>query len=130
MPSPILARADALMQRRRASLSETEEIPVLTDTIDDDTDIPVLLDAETPPEALQPAPEPLAPTPARELIAPAEQAPDDPGNASLPIDQEFLIAALAERVQERLLAEIPRIVESTVRDFLAEQQAGDPQAGR
>jgi hypothetical protein len=34
MPSNILARADALMQRRRQSGGETDDVPVLTDAID------------------------------------------------------------------------------------------------
>ena len=47
MPSPILARADALMQRRRQA-NEFDDVPVLTDAIDDEDDIPVLIDAEVP----------------------------------------------------------------------------------
>ena len=38
MPSPILARADALMQRRRQA-NEFDDVPVLTDAIDDEDDI-------------------------------------------------------------------------------------------
>ena len=45
MPSPILARADALMQRRRQN-AELDDVPVLTDAIDMDDDVPVLFDAE------------------------------------------------------------------------------------
>ena len=45
MPSPILARADALMHRKRQNDTEFDDLPVLTDAIDED-DIPVLLDAE------------------------------------------------------------------------------------
>ena len=43
MPSPILARADALMQRRRQH-TEVDDVPVLTDAIEDEDDIPVLID--------------------------------------------------------------------------------------
>ena len=45
MPSPILARADALMQRRRQN-AELDDVPVVRDAIDLDGDVPVLFDAE------------------------------------------------------------------------------------
>ncbi len=70
MPSPILARADALMHRRRPSPGEGEDVPLLTEAIplppeavasttlsppeadpDDSDDIPVLLDMESDIEA-------------------------------------------------------------------------------
>ncbi len=67
MPSPILARADALMHRRRPSPGESEEVPLLTEAIPlppnalaasttpgpsaadeaEGDDIPVLLDMES-----------------------------------------------------------------------------------
>ena len=105
MPSPILARADALMQRRRQPDAEADDVPILTDAIDDD--IPLLVDEEAPPA---PVPPPIA-----ETAAPAEVAPD-------PELIEQLARELACRVEQRLVAELPRLIESTVRDFLAEQQ--------
>lgn len=43
MPSPILARADALMQRRRqGETGPLDDLPVLTDTVDADDTLPVL----------------------------------------------------------------------------------------
>ncbi len=126
MPSPILARADALMQRRRQNLADTEDVPVLTDSVgndpaDSDDDIPVLF-----------APEPGSEVITRdEEATPEERAPDDDGNsrdtdsAEPPsgntILNEAIILELARRVEKRLLAALPRIIEGTVRDFLAEQ---------
>jgi hypothetical protein len=97
MSSNILARADALMQRRRQSGGDADDVPVLTDAIDPDSDIPVLLDAE-----------------------PA--AKNHTGNG---LDDEMLDLVaheLAWRVHERLAAELPAIVANTVRDFLAEPE--------
>ena len=58
MPSPILARADALMHRKRQSDTDFDDVPVLTDAIDDDDDIPLLLeiDEQQQESVLQPAP--------------------------------------------------------------------------
>ena len=103
MPSPILARADALMQRRRST------------TLDADDDVPVLTDAiETPPEVFEPIAE----------IAPIVEIVEEPTSHPL-LDaglRDILAHELARRVEQRLAAELPRIIESTVRDFLAEQE--------
>lgn len=42
MPSPIIARADALMHRKRQSNGELDDAPVLTDVVDEDDGIPLL----------------------------------------------------------------------------------------
>lgn len=104
MPSPILARADALMQRRRQP-GEPEDVPILTDSIDagEDDDIPVLLDIE----------------------APSTEEGDEETRSLAGFDPDLLDRLsheLARRVEQRLAAELPRIIESTVRDFLAEQE--------
>jgi hypothetical protein len=119
LPSPILARADALMQRKRQSGGEFDDLPILTDAISDD-DIPLLVDAEplavideTEPEAFV-APESFAAgteTPVTQLAA--------TGDSAL---REQLVRELARRVEQRLSAELPRLIESTVCDFLAEQE--------
>lgn len=120
MPSPILARADALMQRKRQSGGDyDDDLPILTDAISDD-DIPLLVDAEPPavidetePEAFV-APESFAAgteTPVTQLAATADSAL-----------REQLVRELARRVEQRLSAELPRLIESTVCDFLAEQE--------
>lgn len=133
MPSTILARADALMQRRRQGGTDGEDVPVLTDAIDsDEDDIPVLVETEgvaadepiataTTPEASIDAP----PLPAT-VDAPAVTAP--PAEADPSFDRALLdIVAheLARRVNERLTAELPAIIEATVRDFLAEREMLD-----
>lgn len=123
MPSPILARADALMHRRRLNDSESDEIPVLTDAIDAD-DIPILLDAEAWPTIVEVAMEEAtladAPLVASEecVVAPLET----PAPRLDPDLRDHLVHELARRVEQRLSAELPRLIESTVLDFLAEQE--------
>ena len=113
MPSPILARADALMHRRRQNNDDAPDVPVLTDAIDVDDDLPVLLDVEAvnPPPASS-----LETTPAE---SPDERREELAFNAAL---RDILAHDLALRLEQRITAELPRIIESTVRDFLAEQE--------
>lgn len=103
MPSPILARADALMQRRRSNTPEGEDLPILTDAIAVDDDFPVLLDVDTP-----------API----LPEPEDAAPQSLDSAIL----DIVTHELTRRINERLAAELPGIIEATVRDFLAERE--------
>lgn len=112
MPSPILARADALMQRRHSPSADLDDVPVLTDAIDEIEDFPVLLDIDTPPPAFETEAEPVA-----GIVEAA--APPPALDASL---RDILAHELARRVEQRLASELPRIIESTVRDFLAEQE--------
>lgn len=130
MPSPILARADALMHRRRQNDVELDDVPVLTDAVDDD-DIPVLLDVEADMPVVDmvadEAPEAITAdvTMEEDLIVeeptlPASQQPSTP--TLDPGLRDLLVHELARRVEQRLSAELPRIIESTVRDFLAEQE--------
>ena len=120
MASPILARADALMKRRRQSSVEVDDVPLLTDAISPDDDIPLLLDVVSSAPLAETAlvVEPDVTTVAA-VEAPAEPAP------SLAFEGEMLdIVAheLARRVHERLAAELPAIIESTIREFLAEPE--------
>jgi hypothetical protein len=125
MPSPILARADALMQRRRQN-AEQDDVPVLTDAVGEDDDIPVLLDIETFDTGLASEPEPaLEPeNPIEEPVsaAPPIDAPPPPPPSLDAGVRDILAHELARRVEQRLAAELPRLIESTVRDFLAEQE--------
>ena len=110
MSSPILARADKLMRRRSSRSAENDDVPVLVDAIDPDTDIPVLLDAE--------------PAVAAPELPPAMKPAAGP-QAGVALDGEMLdIIAheLARRVHDRLAAELPAIVQTTIRDFLAEPE--------
>jgi len=127
MASPILARADALMQRRRQNGNETDDVPILTDAVDMsaedlDDDVPVLLDIEpfAPLSEADPIAEEVPPV--AEPVLAAEPAVEPAFNAAL---RDILAHELSRRVEQRLLAELPRIIESTVRDYLAEQQMID-----
>lgn len=110
MSSPVLARADRLMRRRSARSADSDEVPVLVDAIDPETDIPVLLDAEPAVAAPEPLPETMP------VAAP---------QTGVALDGEMLdIIAheLARRVHDRLAAELPNIVETTIREFLGEPE--------
>lgn len=119
--SPILARADALMQRRRQNTGEIDDVPILTDavTTDSDDDVPVLLDVEhfaplAEPEAV------IAESDDPQVIESSEKTTAPPAfDAAL---RDIMAHELARRVEQRLAAELPRIIESTVRDYLAEQE--------
>lgn len=114
MPSPILARADALMRRQQQpNENRSDEIPVLIDALDGD-DIPLLLDiAELPPPPQAIHQEAEAPAPENQI------EPTEPPHEAL-VD-EALIAALCQRVEQRIASELPRLIEATLRDYLAEQ---------
>ncbi len=113
MPSPILARADALMQRRRSSNPEFDDVPVLTDTVDaDDDDFPVLLELAPNDEADE------------EISEPVFENFDEPVteiNLASAVS-ETLVLELARKIEQRLMAELPRIIEATVKEYLAEQE--------
>ncbi len=119
MPSPILARADALMQRKRQIGGEYDDLPILTDAIGED-DIPLLVDAELPAVFDETEPEAFIEPESfvAELPLPVAQAAAA-ANSEL---RQQLVRELARRVEQRLSAELPRLIESTVRDFLAEQE--------
>jgi len=137
VPSPILARADALMHRKRQTEADIEDVPLLTDAIDDEDDIPVLvveapsapaeapLPAATDPETSQTvATETLGTEEALTVGSTTKQTQPESASAPTPSDTELreqLASELARRVEQRLAAELPRIIESTLRDFLAEQ---------
>lgn len=122
MPSPILARADALMQRRHQSLADTEDVPVLTDSVaangeEADDDVPVLMDAEAMPLMAEKTREECSP----QKIESPENIPVPPPALDTAL-RDIIAHELARRVEQRLAEELPRIIESTVRDFLAEQE--------
>jgi hypothetical protein len=126
VPSPIIARADALMHRRRQNDQELDDIPVLTDYIDDSDDIPVLTEVESVSEheaamaiietALESV-EPFAPVAPPEILQAA--TPEHP--VIDPALREQLVHELGQRIEERIKAALPEIISSTVRDFLADQ---------
>lgn len=92
--SPVLARADALMQRRRQNAAgDFEDVPLLTDVVPPDDDIPVVTDVAAEPS----------------------EAADDIGPAVLRI----LADELAEKVRTKVAAEIPSLVEASLHSLLA-----------
>ncbi|MCL2346053.1 MAG: hypothetical protein FWC58_09420 [Desulfobulbus sp.] len=142
MPSPILARADALMQRRR-SPADADGVPVLTDAIDlsrpeSDDDIPVLRHSE-PAQAPVPPATPAAkpedtpfptlssdPIPrwfsAKTPIPAAHPPAVSSAVSSTPaVDRKDIARKIARRVEQRLAAELPRLIAAAVADYLAEQ---------
>jgi hypothetical protein len=108
VPSPILARADALMQRRRqVGSSPFDDVPILTDTIE--------------------AEDTLAPTPASSMTPATRHLADSPELPDLPdLHLDQISTELAARVIARLNHELPRLVESVVTEFMAERKASSP----
>jgi len=127
VPNTILARADALMQRKRHTNPEGEDIPVLTDAVLEDEELPVLLDAISPEVTEANDRAGLdAGTPA------AESSETRSGEAAIgaSIDiatRELIVREIARRVEERLAAELPRIIAGAVSEFLAGHGAAPPQ---
>lgn len=125
MPSPILARANALMQRHRNSNDDTDEIPILTDAVSTAEEIPLLTDID-PEEAAMPLPELTVPT---LLTSPPASLPDAPATARRPDEadeaeaRELLLRELARRVELRLAQTLPRLIAETLEGFLQEQAA-------
>ena len=133
MPSAILARADALMQRRRQNLPESDDVPVLTDVVEtlETDEFPVLLDIAI--DEIAPPPEPfISSEPVDESTLEAREpgAPEIPAPSIAESDdqrpqsgvRDILAHELACRIEQRIIAELPRLIESTVKDFLAEQE--------
>lgn len=158
MPSPILARADALMQRRRQNGSD-DDVPVLTDAITpEEDDLPVLLEiALEIPTAIPPIPpamadaspaspvaeseadaapacldlvpetpvdmEPISPAATDEFpAAPIAALPEESAAAFDAALCDIVAHELSRRIEQQITAELPRIIEAAVRDFLAERQ--------
>lgn len=108
MPSPILARADALMHRRPHSTDSAEDFPILTDALDEEDNIPILLQVEASPE--EPNPDPLAehaPSPAAPTATAADSSPSS------------LAADLAHALHVHLQAALPDLIERAVADVMA-----------
>lgn len=124
MPSPIIARADALMQKRRQNLAGADEVPVLIDALDDE-DIPILLLVDTPAPAAEPAESADTPNQLDDATPPTPEAAPEVIAAPAPdadLD-EHLVRELSRRIEARLSAELPAIIAATVRDFLAEHNS-------
>jgi hypothetical protein len=117
MPSPILARADALMQRRHQNNAEQNDLPILTDAIEDenDDDLPVLNDIaiETAPTAVE--------AKAEDSVQALSQPDSNFGPSQ---NSESLISAseLARQVEQRILAQLPQLIDLAIKDLMAERE--------
>lgn len=130
-PSPVVARADALMQRRRQVIGlrpvGLEDLPVLTDLAEDDpdADLPILDDIAAGNETLPlPAsPQPLTAAPLAEDLARHLQAAL---TAALP----DLVASALDQAMTGLAAtleqEIRRATDTAVRTFLSQRKSTSP----
>jgi hypothetical protein len=138
MDETILARADALMQRRRATPGETDEVPVLTAVAVPGDDFPVLTEA-VPASAgavagVAPEPEAVSATPPH---LPDSQLPEPTVivESIAAADPALLLASLtdelARRVEARLAMEVPKLIKATLHEILSERGitiAGNRQA--
>lgn len=102
----VVARADALMQRRRTqATSQTPglDLPVLTETVQEasNDDLPILTEIDHP-------------TPARPILI---TPPPHPGLLD-PAQLENLAKELTQRVHDRLTAELPSLVEASLQSVL------------
>jgi hypothetical protein len=116
------------MHRRRQNDNEFDDIPVLTDSIDEFDDIPVLtvVESEPVPEAAQAInetnvelTEAVGPIESAEI--PRQASPEHPP-AIDPAWRDQLVHDLASRIEERIKAALPEIINSTISDFLADQE--------
>ena len=134
MTSPIIARADALMQRSRRPAGDDDEIPLLTDAIDDEEDeLPLLIDAATDEDgasqlaARTQIPESSPPAEPPEQLASTTDAPvSDPLPTLDPVFRDLLAGEVAARVEKRIGELLPGIVNETVCEVLTELVEGQP----
>lgn len=137
MTSPIIARADALMQRNRRPAGDDEDIPLLTDAIDEEEDgLPVLIDVaaddvEDAPAAPLSTPAPSPPATPHEYVASpalaeARVAEPEPRPAIDPVFRDLLAGEVAARVERRIGELLPAIVNETVCEVLTELVEGQP----
>jgi len=120
MPSPILARANALMHRHRSNPDDGDEIPILTDAVASSEEIPLLTDAQPP--ASHPELPPLtAPDLSLEPLdlLPATTSPIAP----LADADSALLQQLCERVEARLVAALPELIRDCLQEVLQERTA-------
>jgi hypothetical protein len=135
--SPIIARADALMQRSRRPAGDDDDIPLLTDAIDEEEDgLPVLIDVAADHDASIPvlsAPKPQSGAP-EEPYAPVAALPPSQVHSPAPdlrptldpVFRDLLAGEVAARVEKRIAELLPGIVSETVCEVLTELVEGQP----
>jgi hypothetical protein len=109
------------MHRKRQSGGDYNDVPVLTDAIDEDDDIPLLTDVDADPSLRDVA---VFETVANAIEVHHDELQETPAASPIidPVLRDQLVHELASRVEERLRAALPQIINSTVKDFLAEQE--------
>jgi hypothetical protein len=91
------------MQRRYQSSADQSDLPILTDAIENDDDLPVLNDI-----ASESAPAPREATPA---------------DFSLNNNESDTFASeLAHQVEQRILAQLPQLIDSAIMDLITERK--------
>ncbi|NJD25209.1 MAG: hypothetical protein FIB06_07360 [Betaproteobacteria bacterium] len=112
MDDTIIARADALMQRRRHSALEAEDLPVLTE---------VALPATATPASGE---DDDIPTLTRAIEAPVTARPSfEAGPVPTLVDIQALGAQLAARIEQQIVAQLPRLIDEAVAEALAEHKS-------
>ncbi|HRE16908.1 MAG TPA: hypothetical protein PLW86_07540 [Rhodocyclaceae bacterium] len=124
----VVARADALMQRRRAQqASEPDDVPILTEavTLPELEDFPVLtaIDSDQTPPAAPPAPsQPLPDQPVPDQLAQElTRTITARLNAELPHLVHIALQETLAHVEQELRNGIREATEAALRDFLNEQ---------
>lgn len=132
MPSPILARANALMHRHRSNNDDADEIPVLTDAVPGSEEIPLLTEI-APLDPAVPLPALTAPDLTLERIdaLPSDASPTEHEHAAPASAEEPLLRELCRRVELRLAEALPQLIRATLDELLQERAAQDiPAAAR
>ena len=121
----VVARADALMQRRRAQQNgEADDVPLLTEALalPEEEDFPVLtaVELETPPTVAAPA-TPLNPETFDQLAQALTRTITARLNAELPHLVHIALQETLARVEEELKNGIGDATEAALRDFLKDR---------
>lgn len=125
----VVARADALMQRRRAQqqTAGTDDVPVLTEALSlpEDDDFPVLTAIDAEPLAVAPAlpatPAGISPEALDKLAQELTRTITTRLNAELPHLVHIALQETLAHIEEELKGGIGAATEAALRDFLKEE---------
>lgn len=118
--SPVLARADALMQRRRQNAAtEFEDVPVLTEVVSLDEDVPVVTDVVVEETLAEPE---IGPAVLRILADELAAEVRAKLAAEIPSLVEASLESLIGRLSEDLRQGVTESADQALRDFLARRE--------